>query len=197
MSETTESLPTVQQIPAEDFGPIIDGHAWWIVDHPVRGRERPCRYQCISAPAGREWWDGYDTHRCDCIDGRHTFTVEVECDRCLTDARGYEMTGGAEWKLPDGRWVRACYSCGDPERFASPGSGFIEHRLSIVPGMILPIRDGTKPCADGSSHIRDDGPGYQPRNRWVLMLERKMGDYVTLPSGARPGRWAVQCTVAS
>jgi hypothetical protein len=175
------SAQTVQQIPAEDFGPIIDGHAWWIVDN------RRIDVSTMATGPNSEFVDSPDGITPFHVNG-HTFTVELPCRHCW------------HWELEHNG--DACCECGVPQS-DKPGerwgeTGTRQHRLSIVPGMILPIVDRPSgPRADGSSHIRDDGPGYQPRNRWVLMLERRMGDYITLPSGARPSRWAVQCKVAS
>ena len=63
--------------------------------------------------------------------------------------------------------------------------------VSVVEGMVLPVVDGTKPCDNGEAHIRDDGPGYLPMNRWVAMPARGVGEYVRLPSAAAPGMFAV------
>jgi hypothetical protein len=43
----------------------------------------------------------------------------LRCAKC--DGTGWVLTGGNEWQLPDGRWVRGCEACGGYA--ARPGIG--------------------------------------------------------------------------
>jgi hypothetical protein len=81
-------------IPADQF--LIDGdHAWWLPtddefgDHvlidTLRDEDRPCDTCLPDKPGwrlsgGNEWKlpDGRFVWHCDCIDGRHTFDLEVD-----------------------------------------------------------------------------------------------------------------------
>jgi hypothetical protein len=168
------SAQTVQQIPAEDFGPIIDGHAWWIVDHPVK-RKHPgdLIVQSLDRPCdtcGGSGWRSLATAigRVPCLacgsTGRHTFTVELD---------------------------------GWHDRDSSANVGAIrdnpEHRLSIVPGAILPIVEDESEWDGSLPAIVLYLSGFWPIPRSLGEAATKLG----LPSGARPDRWAVQCKVAS
>lgn len=160
------SAQTVQQIPAEDFGPIIDGHAWWIVDN------RRIDVSTMATGPNSEFVDSPDGITPFHVDG-HTFPVEVACTGTLRENSygGLSCDGG----------------CGDGWPW-----GVFAHRLSIVPGMILPI-------LDRPSGPRDEDPAmvYAFGICWWLWRERSDYQPVHLPSGARPDRWAVQCKVAS
>jgi rubredoxin len=197
MPETTESLPTVQQIPAEDFGPIIDGHAWWIVDAhdllcPNCGASASlplgmtCRdHRPVLSPEGTKlldrpcdtcggesecWYDGPQQIDCpDCIDGRHTFTVEA---------------------------FAQCICNGDsPPRPRCPGVGPHTHRLSIVPGMIVSLVQYGEHATVGHYIVRVNDRWFRIDNTVGPITSH--GEVLDFPSGARPGRWAVQCKVAS
>lgn len=172
----------------------MHGGLGWGDSHPpaefVKLTE-PCE-QCMG-----RGWDvvrpilGDDAVFCPACDGsgRPWLTINVECGRCLPDARGYEMTGGAEWKLPDGRWVRTCYECSDPERWASPGTGVTTSFRAHVLDAVRILRDDERPtsypfiCRSRAGH-----------GGWVLhhiSKAKAVRDPITLPPGEHVGRYAV------
>jgi hypothetical protein len=238
------------QIPAGDFGPIIDGHAWWIVDQEPYGclgcgRVLTTRTGCpgrtlgvahITRPLDRtcDTCDGrgdvegdvkphrveggsLSCHYCrhtftfnmmrdsgpfvcscsrsvearrtpcpaDCIDGRHTFTVEVEpggCGRC--DPWTAHLDGEA------GFHGETCASIGCDQR-----TMLATHRLSIVPRMILPLVQVDEHNTVGHYIVRVNDRWFRIDNSSLPVTLH--GEVFDLPSGARPGRWAVQCKVSS
>jgi len=148
-------------IPASHFLDNGDGTLWLVFD-PMRlgpwpDFDRPCDRcaQDFTNMVTRE------TH--DCINGRHTFTVEVGT---------YTPNG-----IPDDPSI-AIYC----ER----------RRVSVVPGMVLPIVENaewdgtTSPIICRSTFDRD----------YFLRLPLPShNEHITLPPAAKPGMWAVQLQV--
>ena len=179
-------------IPADHWHANNDGTAWliaqrcrddrapqeahWGVGHPCvygcRALDRPCGTcdgRGIAAVTSRGE-DGYDVCP-DCIDGRHTFTVEVACDFCNGNTP------------PPNVVAPPCWKC------AGRKSG--AHRVSIAPGMVLPVQADPSP---GSAKIGFDGVSFWHYN---TTTEPWTHERVTLPPAARPGMWAVKLAVQS
>ena len=173
----------------DDSWRVAGGPYWWHLD-------RPCDH-CKN--------DGPWTIDCGCIDGRHTFTIEVgrpangwhperdgdpdcKCSACTGEACWqYHPFGGHcdhdSIDRHDGK------ECDDPE--------FRTYRVSVVPGMVLPIYA--------------DFPGYDVP-QWIDVSDY-YGDgvimaslqtqglanppFITLPPAAAPGMYAVKLKVAS
>jgi hypothetical protein len=87
----------------------------------------------------------------DCLNGRHTFTIDIESDEGVIYCK----------------------------------------RVSVVPGMVLPLLDGDKKGnkypPDAIYHTNGDG--------WWLASD--FNNILDLPSAAKPGMWAVKLKVAS
>jgi hypothetical protein len=159
-------------IPATSFQLNDDGTAWCVLaNHAKMGGwpwwmalDRPCD-TCggdldLAEPEG---------DCTDCIDGRHTFTVEVEPFNAeLADA----------FNLP----------------FVP-----ITHRVSVVPGMVLPIVEeaGSKDIPGRVvTYNVQSGLGGSVVRTWLWDgLEAR--ESITLPPDARPGMWAVLVKMAS
>jgi hypothetical protein len=180
-------------IPADVFGPIVDGEAWWVVRKcpEPRGQQsmhtdcnvgakildRPCA-TCGGMPLG---FDGF--HDCpDCSGtGRHTFIVEVEneewhCETC--NDSGISHTGDT---------ASDCGYCPTDHTY----------RVSVVPGMVLPIVTMTQACSDDQPlpFIIAPAIGYNAVIAGYPDAEHET--VVTLPSAAAPGLWAVKLRVLS
>jgi hypothetical protein len=149
------------------FGTGLNGAAWEELDRPCDTCDGTMRVGC----------DEHDSWSCepcpDCINGQHTFTVEVRCIECHErDLLGFTPT-------------RNC-------------SGIRTHRVSVAPGMVLPIHDEC-PDEDPIEHVcqayRDE--------RWILHLDWKKlkcqpsERQLTLPPAAAPGMWAAKVAVRS
>jgi len=117
--------------------------------------------------------------------GRPCFEIEVRTE-CTCERR--TIGGGAGWY----DHATDCPVRSIKGYLASDGWHFVRTlTVSVMKGTVALITDGTKPCDNGEAHIRDDGPGYLPMNRWVAMPARGVGEYVRLPSAAAPGMFAV------
>jgi hypothetical protein len=116
----------------------------------------------------------------DCIDGRHTFTIEVEQDR---DA-----------------WVCECSAIG---RHHCVYNGWREvfplsartYRVSVIPGMVLKMRQWQHPLPTDMTYpclIQ------MPKGYWLTAHTDSFSDgfQVPLPPAAAPGIWAVKLKVA-
>ena len=121
-------------IPASSFGPIIDGKAWVVyLPNPVKRLDqwprldRPCDDCDGKSVNGTD--DERDLWKDNCINGRHTFTVEVE-GRC--DPMGHCCFAGCDL-LP-------CGCCRNAPHLAQPVRTL---RVSVVPGMVEEQEDGT------------------------------------------------------
>jgi hypothetical protein len=167
----------------------IDGAtAWWVIDLETAWRRkhdnRPCdtcsrRQAQTGAPTGMDCTDCHGT-------GRHTLTIDLECEWCV----GYGYLLGAPDHYEAGS--DAVIPCTDDDgEECNDGS----RSISVHVVEMLEIRDGSKPCDDGTAHIRDDGPQYLSANRYVSMPARGMGEYVTLSEDAAPGKYVVRLAV--
>lgn len=170
-------------IPADDF--LIDGNAAWLavdahtIFPPTLGE---FRWDGLDAPC--DTCDGHGIFEaeasweipCDCIDGRHTFDIEVDC-------------GSLD-----------CYWCDDPDQSDSAQEpDDHEHlvsrlRVSVVPGMVLPIVSVWPIHAPAIHH---DPTSPVSEWWWTYAVENGWNKPINLPPGARPGRWAVKVRVAS
>ena len=102
----------------------------------------------------------------DCIDGRYTFTIEVEHPN----------------------WC----GLGDP---------IDRYRVSIVPGMVLPIHHGSTCKSPKPSHVCiHENPAeflIPPHNAQLVTYLHDIAPAITLPPAAQPGMWAVKLKVLS
>ena len=96
----------------------------------------------------------------DCIDGRHTFEIEVERFTVFDASDGQRAI----------RYEPTTY------------------RVSIVPGMVLPIKNRPNSATDA------DFPVVWITNEGHTLMVRAARDhaYIILPPAAAPGTWAVQ-----
>jgi hypothetical protein len=180
-------------IPVDRITFTDDGHAWWIVK-PVHRMgvtntvgddyDDPSWFMSLDRPCGtcdgHRWdWkrcadedlqvdDPVDYYPCpDCIDGRHTFDIEVE------DVDEWDQSFSVN-----------------------------AYRVSVVPGMVLPIvrysveANGgpyivklSAPKMSGESHCVIT-PGTEPDGSWQYHS-------TTLPTAAAPGMFAVKLRVAT
>jgi hypothetical protein len=169
-------------IPATHFGPIVDGKAWFVFESsPVHGvrritdLDRPCD-TCGGALGRNVYRDSNDPGcfvRCpDCIDGRHTFDVEVEC----------EGPAGANIASTDGTFRRLM-------------------PVSVVPGMVLPIIDTSAMTDDELDDTPADFVEWDHPKNIVLWRDDRFVAHVgrQMPSAAAQvtGMWAVQVQVHS
>jgi hypothetical protein len=161
-------------IPASGFQMNPDGTAWWVPE-PIfnvddfawaKALDRPCDYD--SCHDG--WIDtqrGNDSEACEHCDGtgRHTFTVEVG-DHSRPPSLSMELSGEA------------------------PCDGCVRtHRVSVVSGMVLPIRKGPGIHPVPVIVLYDDGVGmWQSGDDEPTVLD-------DFPSAAKPGMWAVKLEV--
>lgn len=159
-------------IAADHF--LLDGdHAWLVITQTQMEMESwhyhdsPC-FNCEGQHDGTR-----DTYCPDCIDGRHTFDIEVE----------HPGPEGAHIASTDGTYRRVL-------------------RVHVVPGMVLrltafPMLIGSHisqfgdewtywPCTDDEPMIVDTPGGLQFTDNF---------HFVTLPPAAKPGMWAVKLAV--
>jgi hypothetical protein len=170
---------------------LLDGDtAWWVFPSPVdlafahlhdgpcetcdgEGRYLPC--VAYDSPCDEEC----ASQVCDCIDGRHTFEIIVN-RACPADTDG------------DGD----CALCAHRPGFHSS----IDYRVSIVPGMVLPIREWAShvdpPLGRWLALNVTDGERYSMQECYLTGMTSHPSN-ITLPSAAAPGMWAVKLRVAS
>lgn len=163
-------------IPADHWHDNDDGTAWWVWDgngtaHPpayLDVLDRPC-----DTCADIDVRGGTPRRDPGCINGRHAFDVEVECGvaMCRNGNPGYWEDGGK------------CGYC--------DGSTIQSRRVSVVPGMVLPIVHHLDWLSDLRCVEFDKDGDYQ------LWDGRGNPTPATLPPAARPGMWAVKLRVAS
>lgn len=131
---------------------------WWIVSEGLAASwsmtESPDR-ACDTCHGEREKRHRQSGVWCpDCVDGRHTFEIEAECS--------YE----------NGTAPKGGHMC----------VGTVSLRVSVVPGMVLPIvEEGPDGITGRTDRIEADllGQFWLGRSR------------IPLSSGARPGRYAI------
>ena len=168
-------------IDAEHWHDCEDGTAWWVTDSNVAfidytGADRPC-----GGCDGRKWCLGndtpglYDAIACpDCNGtGRHTFDVEVGCSvRC--SPADHLFQGGA-----------TCSVCN--------GSSMLTYRVSVEPGMVLPIVNYGEHNIVGRyivTNVESDS-FYMMQNETFPVTS----ELITLPSAASPGQYAVKVRI--
>ena len=127
------------------------------------GADRSCD-TCDGMGWRPDRYNANSSLRCHCIDGRHTFEIEVE--GCGHDGTGNHICRGA----------RRTY------------------RVSIVPGMVLPIVLARSELPD-STCIVDWENYYCGNPRFAVSPLDTDGYYITLPPAAAPGMFAVQLNV--
>ena len=153
-------------IPATHFRDNGDGTAWWVLTAS----------DTIDPATGENYIDTLDRPCGVCGGERLRYDGIHDCDIC--DGTG-RHTIGAE--------VVEYEPYGDSVRRHS-----VTYRASVIPGMILPIRDNETdydpPNHSGDVFICADGTAY------IDTPEDYMTD-VTLPPAARPGMWALKLRV--
>ena len=152
-------------IPADHI--TFDGDMAWTVSHipgwggrPSGGwvnADRPCD-DCGGDPLNT-----LDDDVCpaDCIDGRHTFEIEV----ATSESKGF-------------------------------GEFIDTYRVSIVPGMVLPIVDTLPESGyqvEGQRAVFND-PAW-PGESFIRNIRGDIDGIAALPPAAKPGMWAVQLNV--
>ena len=191
-------------IPADHI--TFDGDTAWMVLPPFdpetemaeddpRSLDRPC-HTCGGEMLVVDPHEPTSSVDCpDCIDGRHTFEIEVERP---VDGWHPDWTGDPECKCRpctgEACWVghpfdehcnhdsidrHADRECDDPE--------FRTHRVSIVPGMVLEIWRGHPP-----TEVRRFIAAWG--DDWVLVdRDTNTGPIIAaFPPAAKPGMWVVQ-----
>jgi hypothetical protein len=165
----------------------IDGDtAWWIVEHRLCPTHAPCDCGRFGLPFGLPHC------KLSCELGSVTglaraLNLDCPCDTC---------DGSGSFPAIQSQ-TDPCPDCDGSKRhtFNIHLSEGQHETLSVHVVEVLEIRDGSKPCDDGTAHIRDDGPQYLSANRYVSMPARGMGEYITLPADAAPGMYAVRLAV--
>jgi hypothetical protein len=160
-------------IPADHISFNDDGTEAWVVLNgavaavngttPWHGYDRPCDHPYYNEETGSCVWENVPRG---CIDGRHTFTIEVEFV-CVDDghADGYECPADCT------------------------GRSFATYRVSVIPGMVLEIQPRNN--VTGPQQIVPSGTG-----KWWLWSDYRMGETIAdLPPAAAPGMWAVKLKV--
>lgn len=162
-------------IPQDSITFTDDGHAWLVITYgkpqnwPVFN-DRPCdtcegSWEAVSFPSDEQ--DGeivYALRRCPhCIDGRHTFEISTYCEQQCD--------------------VLPCKFVGDCS------GGVRTLRVSVVPGMVLPLTRGDE--CPYAPHICLDDLG-----RWDHW-DGTRSRIITVPPAAAPGMWAVKLKVQS
>ena len=160
-------------IPADHI--TFDGDmAWWVLDEDyefdsvhARSLDRPCEW-CQRHLSSGAWPNCPDCNGT----GRHTFQIEVECDVCADRA---------EWCGFDGIGNPLC------------SNGTVALRVSIVPGMVLPIVSAEQYRNDMSLR----GPFVIAYSDGTTSVYHNTSDIrvTPLPPAAKPGDWAVQLNV--
>lgn len=160
-------------IPASHISFNDDGTAWYIPHHELWKRnphfiedywkrlDRPCDNLCGDIGESCD----------DCINGRHTFTIEID--------GWYDEAAGA---------------------FVGAVRGNRTLRVSVVPDVVLPIYDEC-PDEKPADHICHAWAGGQQSAEWWYHRSFDYTDWterqITLPPAAEPGMWAVQLQVHS
>ena len=173
-------------IPATHFRDNGDGTAWWVLTAFENWIINDDRDRVCGTCGGHGYHYPEETGvptGCDCLHGRHTFDVEVEasgCEHKYTDHTGGNYTA-----------MERCRDC----KASRDGYGFSpwikQRRVSIIPGMILPIIANSNDWEHGvTNHIDLMGST-------VILRTNTDGfeqdhEIITLPSAAAPGMYAVK-----
>lgn len=178
-------------IPASSVAFQDDGTAWlYVPDHGIRTDVTDSRrymsdfdHPCDTCGGTLHYVDDRgevyeDSCPADCINGRHTFTIDVERAGLACSVCGLShLSAGA---MPDGdhAWTPPVRSL----------------RVSVKPGMVLPIVDQEDGCPDTPHVCVFHGRmGGEPHNQWTLFGADGVEDELDpFPSDAKPGGWAVQ-----
>jgi len=168
-------IPVATSIPADHWLDNGDGTVWWVLMPIDRVQlaakeadiDRPCD-TCDSGdlrPAGWLYIRGEGWQLCPDCDGtgRHTFTVEVERPIPMLNA--------------------------NPDRPDITSNEIRTYRVSVVPGMVLPITTGDAPYL-GGPHVWMSSTGHRPQDAVAYLDEGSTP--ITLPPAAAPGMWAVK-----
>jgi hypothetical protein len=178
----------------------IDGNTAWLVmdepDHDETMRwanlDRPCD-TCDGVECSMGW-DCDDTLcQCPCLHchgtGRHTFTLDVECEWCV----GYGYLLGAPDHYEAGS--DAVIPCTDDDgEECNDGT----RQLTVHVVAVLPIADEFDDGCDAlpSIELRGDGSYWLYDQDWVSDLGSSVKPTaVALPVSAAPGKYAVQLEV--
>jgi hypothetical protein len=156
-------------IPADQWLDNGDGTAWVATRATAEGAPYPIPFDLFDRPCDlcdpHAWIGGKPDLPCGDCDGtgRHTFPIEVE----------HDGPTGAHIASSDGSFRRV-------------------YRVSVKPGMVLPIVEHEQWRLD---------PMFPVVTKVMLryMLRRANGtcDWITLPSAAKPGMWCVKLQVHS
>lgn len=117
----------------------------------------------------------------DCIDGRHTFEITVPCGYCGWD------TSRPPGMIPESSG--GTYLCSN-----GCGTGTVTRRVSIVPGMVLPIIENSNDWQHGHIDHIDWMGGHAVRRTPTYGFTEDTED-ITLPPAAKPGMFVMQLKV--
>ena len=143
----------------------FDGDTAWLVMEHLEAwlglKDRPC-VTCTGTGLVPFGLPSNGPERCpDCIDGRHTFEIEV----ATSESKGF-------------------------------GEFIDTYRVSIVPGMVLPIVDTLPESGyqvEGQRAVFND-PAW-PGESFIRNIRGDIDGIAALPPAAKPGMWAVQLNV--
>lgn len=112
-----------------------------------------------------------------------SFPIEVECEHQNARTISGVPGDGDDWQ---------CDECGSDD--GSPSYGLI-HRVSVIPGMVLPIH-ALVSSRHTSSYIAQTG--FTRSDRWFL-IDRNAdnAELINLPPAARSGMFAVKLKVSA
>jgi hypothetical protein len=161
----------------------IDGPtAWWVIDLKTAWRRkhdnRPCDTCAkIRAALGNATRNDEPCLSCGEIDGRHTFTIDVECvlPMCVNGKRGYWQDG---------------HPCG---RCRATGT----YQLSVHVVEVLEIHGATEHWPDATHLSMDEGNMTVWLWTWTGQGFDFTQNYCTLPADAADGMYAVRLAVAA
>lgn len=173
--------------PADQF--LLDGdHAWWVKSKlwfagataDVTDLDCPCE-RCYGVGTILVVGEGEEPCPAKCIGGRHTFDLDVGC-----------VCGGTDMGLRRDGGCHLCY-----------GTGVLTHRVSVAPGMVLPIVGSMCPQKTNEQqhnhvHLGEGMTGicwFDSDLVWDSPWHSK--NLIQLPPGAAPGMWVVKLSVAN
>lgn len=124
--------------------------------------------------------------------------AEWDAARCRALDRPCDAMCNGDWKCSrciDGRHTSdISVACPDPDcPHCTAGGPMYRYRVSVVPGMVLPIADGDL------SALLEQGPciGFDDYGVPHLFVPNEPPAPITLPPAAAPGMYAVKLKVAS